>query len=29
LISNAPTKRAFAQMDDVVQEIINQVKEGM
>jgi hypothetical protein len=29
LISNTPTKRAPTQMDDVVQEIINEVKEGM
>jgi hypothetical protein len=28
LISNAPTKKALAQIGDVVQEIINEVKEG-
>jgi hypothetical protein len=27
-ISNAPTKRAIAQIGDVVQEIINEVKKG-
>jgi hypothetical protein len=27
-ISNAPTKKALAQINDVVQEIINEVKEG-